>query len=99
MEGFALSVLHTGSLPVHRTLAVILAATIGLQGCIFSPGQHLDTSDLAHQGPPDSPRFELVPITPRLVATQNAARIVETLPAELTSYTPGPYVIGVGDVL
>ncbi|MDV7212859.1 polysaccharide biosynthesis/export family protein [Azotobacter beijerinckii] len=99
MEGFALSVLHTGSLPVHRTLAVILAFTIGLQGCMFSPGQHLDTSDLAHQGPPDSPRFELVPITPRLVATQNAARVVETLPPELTSYAPGPYVIGVGDVL
>lgn len=99
MEGFALSVLYTGSSPAHRTLAVILAATVGLQGCMFSPGQHLDTSDLPHKGPPDSPRFELVPITPRLVATQKAARIVETLPAELTSYAPGPYVIGVGDVL
>ncbi|WP_349569978.1 polysaccharide biosynthesis/export family protein [Azotobacter salinestris] len=99
MEGFALSVLHTGSAVAHRTLTVVLAAALVLQGCMFSPGPHLDTSALRRKGPPESPRFELVPITPRLVATQEAARTVEGLPPELTSYTPGPYRIGIGDVL
>lgn len=92
-------VLHTGSSSTYRTLALVLAAAISLPGCIFAPGQHLDTSELPDKGLPESPRFELVPITPRLVATQESARIVEGLPPELTSYTPGPYLIGIGDVL
>ncbi|WP_460427500.1 polysaccharide biosynthesis/export family protein [Azotobacter armeniacus] len=100
MEGFALSVLHTaGNSSAHRTLAFVLAAVISLSGCIFAPGQHLDTSDLPHMGLPESPRFELVPITPSLVIAQESARVVEGLPPELTGYTPGPYLIGIGDVL
>ncbi|MGV6477277.1 polysaccharide biosynthesis/export family protein [Azotobacter vinelandii] len=98
MEGFALSVPHSGSAAARRTRILALVAAL-LQGCMFSPGPYLDTSELRGKGPPESPRFELVPITTRLVATQEATRVVEKLPPELTGYTPGPYLIGVGDVL
>lgn len=93
-----MSALHTGARPARLALALLLAAA-SLPGCVFSPGQYLDTDELPNQGLPDNPRFELVPITPRLVAAQESARIVERLPPELTGYQPGPYLIGVGDVL
>ncbi len=98
MEGFALSSPNSGISP-SRLVLVLLLATTSLTGCVYSPGQYLDPDELAEKGPPESPRFHLVPITPHLVASQESARVTEGLPAELTGYHPGPYLIGVGDVL
>lgn len=80
-------------------LAVVLTMIVALQGCIFAPGQHLDTSDITRKGTRDSSLVELVPITPKLLAIQESARQAEHLPAVLTSYRPEPYRVGVGDVL
>ena len=76
-----------------------LAAGIFLHGCVFAPGQHLDTDHLTREQSPESARLELVPITPRLLAVQDAARKAEQLPRELLDYSPETYRIGANDVL
>ncbi|MCD9086654.1 polysaccharide biosynthesis/export family protein [Stenotrophomonas sp. SY1] len=44
-------------------------------------------------------QVELVPITAKLIAMDEAARKAPSLAASLTNYRPGPYVLGPGDVL
>lgn len=83
---------------VPALLPVLVAGTI-LQACAFAPGQHLDTEQVIREQSPESARVELVPITPRLLAIQEAGRKSETLPPELLSYTPDVYRIGPNDVL
>lgn len=69
---------------------------IGLaSGCAWSPGQHLRTS--ASHVTDDS--IEIIPITARLIAQDNAARQVPTLPNALLDYQPESYRIGPGDLL
>jgi len=76
-----------------------LAAGVFLHGCAFAPGQHLDTEHLTRDQSPENARVELVPITPKLLAIQEAARKAEQLPAELLNYSPETYRIGPNDVL
>lgn len=82
-----------------RNLSVALLASITLQGCMFSPGQHMDTSQIVRDGTPESSRVELIPITPKLIAMNAATQVGETIPPELLSYTPGSYRIGGNDLL
>src|SRR5690554_681246 len=76
-----------------------LTACLLLSACAFSPGQHLDTSRLEAADSPESARFELVQITPKLIAVQDAVRQGEQIPTELLEYRPESYRIGPGDVL
>ncbi|MNQ52695.1 Polysaccharide biosynthesis/export protein [compost metagenome] len=75
-----------------------MLASIALQGCMFSPGQHLSTSDITREGSSESSRVELIPITPKLIAMERATPLRESLPAELLK-APGEYLIGNNDVL
>lgn len=85
---------------LRPSIAVLaLAASVFLHACAFAPGQHLDADRIASEGSSDAARFELVPITPKLIAIQEADYTSEKLPAELLDYRPEPYRIGAGDIL
>lgn len=81
-----------------RSLSLAVLAGVVLQGCMFAPGQYLDTSEIGREGSPESSRVELIPITPKLIA-QNAATKEGSIPSELLGFTPGAYRIGANDVL
>lgn len=83
--------------PSNALLA--LAASFLLHACAFAPGQHLDAADLSREDSTEGMRVELVPITPKLLAVQDADRKAERLSAELLDHRPEPYRIGPGDVL
>ena len=83
--------------PIRVFVAASLA--VALSGCVLAPGQRL----------PDSSRwwrleasryFNVVPITPQLVATQRPGAVgPATVPAALLDFRPGPYRIEAGDSL
>lgn len=83
-----------------KRLVAATAFVLTLSGCVWAPGQHMRSS--AFTGDDQmvgSDRIELIPITPKLIAIEQAALKTPTLSPVLTSYQPGPYTIGVGDVL
>ena len=82
-----------------RSLSLAVLAGVALQGCMFSPGQHLDTSQVGREGSPESSRVELIPITPKLIAQDMATKKDASVPAELLAFQPGAYRIGANDVL
>lgn len=82
-----------------RSLSLAVLAGVALQGCMFSPGQHLDTSQVGREGSPESTRIELIPITPKLIAQNAATKVQASVPAELLAFKPGAYRIGANDVL
>ena len=82
-----------------RSLSVAVLAGFALQGCMFAPGQNMDTSQIVRDGSPESSRVELIPITPKLIAQNTATQVTASVPAELLAYTPGAYRIGANDVL
>ncbi|MBD8190074.1 polysaccharide biosynthesis/export family protein [Pseudomonas fluorescens] len=79
------------------SMAVVAAAV--LQGCMFAPGQYMDTAALTEEGGAGNSRVELIPITPKLLAMDAATQVPYSIPAELLSYKPGPYLIGANDAL
>lgn len=83
-----------------KRLGATLALALTLSGCVFAPGQHMRSSAFARDDQPvGNDQIELIPITPKLIAMDRASRDVPTLPVALTSYQPGPYTIGAGDIL
>lgn len=83
-----------------KRLGATLALALTLSGCVFAPGQHMRSSAFARDDQPvGNDQIELIPITPKLIAMDRASRDVPTLPVALTSYQPGPYKIGAGDIL
>lgn len=82
-----------------RSLSLAVLAGLALQGCMYSPGQHLDTSQIGRDGSPESSRVELIPITPKLIAQNAATTVQASVPAELLAFKPGAYRIGANDVL
>lgn len=84
---------------MNRALPLAMLVGLTLQGCIFSPGQHMDTGNLVREGSPESSRIELVPITPKLVAIEAAADHSNVVAPELLRYQPAEYRIGAGDLI
>ncbi|MFP3515249.1 polysaccharide biosynthesis/export family protein [Pseudomonas sp. SIMBA_077] len=82
-----------------RSLSLAVLAGLALQGCMFSPGQYLDTSEIGTEGSPESSRVELIPITPKLIAQNAATYVSSSVPAELLAFKPQAYKIGPNDVL
>lgn len=85
---------------LSRLLAAALFAA-GLSGCLWSPGQHLSAGTAHGQGyrTVGNDQLDLVPITPKLIAMEQAANAARTPPSALLDYRPSEYVIGAGDVL
>ncbi|WP_454837036.1 polysaccharide biosynthesis/export family protein [Pseudomonas veronii] len=82
-----------------RSLSLAVLAGVALQGCMFAPGHYLDTSNISRDGSPESSRVELIPITPKLIAQNEATKVQASVPAELLAFNPGAYRIGANDVL
>jgi polysaccharide export outer membrane protein len=82
-----------------RIFSVAVLTSALLQGCMFAPGQYMDTASLTAEGVAESSRVELIQITPKLIAMDAATQVREALPAPLLNYKPGPYLIGANDVL
>lgn len=82
-----------------RSLSLAVLAGFALQGCMFAPGQYLDTSDIGKEGSPESSRVELIPITPKLIAQNAATYVPSSVPAALLAFKPEAYRIGANDVL
>ncbi|MFZ5957328.1 polysaccharide biosynthesis/export family protein [Pseudomonas knackmussii] len=82
-----------------RSLSVAFVAALSLQGCMFAPGQNMDTSRIVRDGSAESSRVELIQITPKLLAVDAATEKDGQVPAELLAYHPQDYRIGASDVL
>lgn len=82
-------------LPLWFSAQAVVLAT----GCALAPGHHMDSSRIARDGSAESSQVELLPITPKLVAIDNASRQKAVIPAELLAWQPDTYRIGPSDVL
>lgn len=84
-----------------RLAAILWIGLLGLSGCVWAPGQHMRAPAAPAEGvrTVDDGRIELIPITPRLIAMDRAARGARSLPAALAEYRPDDYRIGAGDLL
>jgi polysaccharide export outer membrane protein len=81
-------------------LPTALLFVIPLSGCIWAPGQHLRTSDFGGvERTSEDGQLQLVPITPKLIAMEQAAQTEPSLPRSLLDYQPPAYRIGTGDTL
>ena len=80
-----------------HALRVFLAiiGCVALAGCL--PGQNASLDVRAANTNPDY--VHLVPITPQVIATEQAANPPEGIPPALADYQPQPYEIGPGDTL
>ena len=82
-----------------RICSVAAVAAALLQGCMFAPGQYMDTAAMTQDGGSESSRVDLIPITPKLLAMDAATQVPYSIAPELLSYKPGPYLIGANDAL
>ncbi|WP_253389775.1 polysaccharide export protein [Pseudomonas citronellolis] len=82
-----------------RSLFVAVVAALSLQGCMFAPGQNMDTSRIVRDDSAESSRVELVQITPKLLTVNAATEIDGRVPPELLNYHPQDYRIGPSDLL
>lgn len=69
-----------------------------LQGCMLAPGQHMSTGNFM-RGEDDKVRVEIIPITPKLIAMNEAGTVASDISPQLLAYQPEPYRIGIGDTL
>ncbi len=85
-----------------RPFAAAVVAAGLLCGCVLSPGQHMGSSSKGPDGirTLGNDQLDLVPITPKLIAMDRAARAdSNSIPAALADFRPPAYTIGPGDVL
>src|SRR5690606_88414 len=84
---------------IRFPLLALGASTLLLQACMFSPGMHMDTDRLISQDSAENSMVELVQITPKLLAQDQAVKNGVEIPEELLAYTPENYRIGANDAL
>lgn len=81
-----------------RALSIAIAS-LTMHACVLAPGQRMHTERFWQQGSLEAARYQLVPITPKLLAMDKATAIPVEVPPELLAFKPKPYRIGVGDSL
>lgn len=84
-------------LKMTRALALSTAIGLTLTGCVLAPGQYVSPGSWLSNR--DEPDVEVIPITPKLLATDATVVAGEDLPRELLDYSPTIYRIGAGDTL
>jgi polysaccharide biosynthesis/export protein len=70
-----------------------------LQACVLAPGQQMKTGELNDKESATGSRYQLVPITPKLIAMDRASQSTVGLDPALADYKPESYRIGAGDSL
>lgn len=83
---------------IFATLGAI-ACLLALNGCVLYPGQHMNVHASGDTSNPNIASFKVIPITPREIASYQAATPPPSIPAALTAYQPPAYRIGAGDSL
>ena len=81
------------------SLVALSASTLLLQACMFSPGMHMDTQQMISQDSAENSLVEMVQITPKLIAQDNAVATRMSIPQVLLEYRPENYRIGPNDSL
>ena len=84
---------------IRFPLVALGASTLLLQACMFSPGMHMDTDRLISEDSAEHSMIEMVQITPKLLAQDQAVNSQAQVPQELLDYTPENYRIGANDAL
>jgi polysaccharide export outer membrane protein len=70
-----------------------------LHACILAPGQHMKTGELNDKQSATGSRYQLIPITPKLIAMDRATAVAPGVDQSLIAYQPDSYRIGPGDSL
>ncbi len=81
------------------SVAGMMFAVALLGGCALAPGQRMDTGALKDNDSDLGSRVDLVQITPKLIAMDQAAAQQQGVPSALLDYQPPIYHIGPGDTL
>lgn len=84
---------------IRFPLVALGASTLLLQACMFSPGMHMDTDRLISQDSAENSMVEMVQITPKLIAQDQAVNDRLAVPQALLDYSPENYRIGANDAL
>src|SRR5690606_3479321 len=84
---------------IRFPLVALGASTLLLQACMFSPGMHMDTDRLISEDFAERSMVEMVQITPKLIAQDQAVKGSVEVPQALLDYTPENYRIGANDAL
>lgn len=84
---------------IRFPLVALGASTLFLQACMFSPGMHMDTDRLISQDSAENSMVEMIQITPKLIAQDQAVADRLVVPQALLDYTPENYRIGANDAL
>jgi len=84
---------------IRLPLVALGASTLLLQACMFSPGMHMDTDRLISQDSAENSMVEMVQITPKLIAQDQAVSDRLVIPQALLDYAPENYRIGANDAL
>jgi polysaccharide export outer membrane protein len=70
-----------------------------LHACVLAPGQHMKTGELNDKQSATGSRYQLVPITPKLIAMDRASASAASVDPALVAFRPDSYRIGPGDSL
>lgn len=85
---------------IRFPLVALGASLLLLQACMFSPGMHMDTKRLISDDSAENSMVEMLEITPKLIAQDQAAVNGRyDIPQALLDYTPENYRIGANDAL
>lgn len=72
---------------IRFPLVALGASTLLLQACMFSPGMHMDTDRLTSQDSAENSMVEMVQITPKLIAQDQAVNDRLAVPQPLLDYS------------
>jgi len=84
---------------IRFPLVALGASTLLLQACMFAPGMHMNTDRLISQDSAENSMVEMVQITPKLLAQDQAVGDRLVVPQALLDYSPENYRIGANDAL
>ena len=79
--------------------ALAFSSVLVLQGCVFSPGQHLDPDEFTDGAKSENGTVQLLRITPEMLAGELPSDRGTSSKQELIDYKPEAYRIGANDLL
>ncbi|SDR70427.1 polysaccharide export outer membrane protein [Halopseudomonas sabulinigri] len=81
------------------SFAALGTSALLLQACMFSPGMHMDTDRLLAEDSVEESLVEMVQITPKVLAQEQAVATNRAVPQELLNFVPENYRLGPNDSL
>ncbi|SDR99294.1 polysaccharide export outer membrane protein [Halopseudomonas xinjiangensis] len=84
---------------IRFPFAALGASLLLLQACAFAPGMHMQKKSLIDRDAADNSMVEIVQITPKVIAQEQAVNTRMHIPQVLLDYQPENYRIGANDAL